>query len=739
MLFFWRGLLASCKSLSVSVNAMSDQEIFCQSCGSVMPKTAPEELCPRCTIGILIGDEGGEPKLETAPEIPGVTIHQEVGEGGFGIVYRATETGVVRRRVALKVLKPGVDTRQVLRRFQVEQQALALLEHPNIARIYQAGETSGGYPYFTMEFIEGVPITEFFVTSEISPLLEVFRLVCAAVAFANQKGVIHRDLKPSNVLVTAEGAPKVIDFGVAKATDPENTPGMTFFTGSEGGVGTPGYMAPEQVDSNEIEIDARTDVYALGAILYEILTGVTPLDAAVGEPLSPKKAREVLGEIEIPCPSEIALREIPPELDWIVLKALEVEPDKRYDTASDFEQDLRKFLAGDPPKAGVPTKLNRNRWRLQMKWMVAVFLVGMVWILVGFFTSDELLDVGKEEPEPLVAFRHDSSGIPHSLQVQEIGDSSKALAVFREGGSSLLVDLTTGENLGVIPMFNRTVRCTAFGSEGNRFLVGYDNGFMGWHSSHDGRPLTSPWIVTTGKGPVDLIHHFHSPVHEQSIICTASGDLKFKAWSDGGELLWEVPLVHPPYLSSMSPDYSLALVGSLEGAINVIDVVGKSRRSVIDAHSSRISDLAFSNSGSHFASASYDGRACVWSADGSLAQTFEHSDLCLDVEFSPDGNTIATACRDGFARIWNVQSGEELQKFRHSNHVHAIAISPDGKTLASGGRGKTIRYWSLETGEPLRDPVSLDNLVCKLRFTREGHLLALTWERSLRFFPRTEG
>ena len=712
----------------------------CQGCGAALSKSAPEELCPVCTIRVLIGEDGVDPELnsKSAPEIPGLTIHQEVGEGGFGIVYRATETGVVRRRVALKVLKPGIDTRQVLRRFQVEQQALALLEHANIARIYQAGETSDGYPYFTMEFIEGVPITEFFATREIRPMLEVFRLVCAAVAFANQKGVIHRDLKPSNVLVTSEGVPKVIDFGVAKATDPDNTPGMTYFTGSEGWLGTPGYMAPEQADADELEIDARTDVYAIGAILYEILTGMTPLDASVGESLSPKKAREMLGKIEIPRPSTVAIREIPPDLDWVVLKALENDPANRYETVADFEEDLRRFLDGESIEASTQTKIAYLPPWIQMRWIAGVFVVGAVFFLIKSLASIDRSDPVLEKLAPLKAFRHNSSGIPHSLEIQEAGDFSRALAVFRDGGSSLLSNLVSGEGFKVIPMSDSSVRCTAFGIDGERFLVGYDNGYMGWHSSLDGRPLTSPWNVTKGKAPVDLIHHFYSSAHEQAIICTASGDLTFKALSDEGDLLWEVPLVHPPYHSSMSPDYSLAIVGSQEGKINVIDIAGGTRLAVLDSHSSRISDLAFSEEGSHFASASYDGSACVWKRDATLVQTFPHSDLCLDVEFSPDGKKVATACRDGFARLWDVESGEELQRFPNGNHVHAVAFSPDGKILASGGRGKLVHYWSTETGESLQEPVGLENLVCKLRFTKQGHLLVLTWERSLRFFPRED-
>jgi len=303
----------------------------------------PGGFCPRCTLETVLG-KAEEPFTggTSAPEIAGYLVHEEVGEGGFGIVYRATQTSVIKRRVALKVLKPGVDTRQVLRRFQIEQQAMALLEHPNIAHIYHAGETASGHPYFTMEYVEGEPITTALARKGDSEILEVFQGVCRAIAHAHDKGVIHRDLKPSNILINGEGVPKVIDFGIAKATDSGKAPGMTLYTGGDRWLGTPSYMAPEQADAGAVDPDERTDVFALGAILYEIFTGITPLDAAgASEP------RELLGKHRIPPPSAVALRQIPKALDAIIQRAVAPDREKRFASVRALSADLHRFSNGD--------------------------------------------------------------------------------------------------------------------------------------------------------------------------------------------------------------------------------------------------------------------------------------------------------------------------------------------------------------------------------------------------------
>jgi len=345
-------------------------------------------------------------------ECPGTLIGsykllQQIGEGGMGVVWMAEQTQPVQRKVALKVIKPGMDSRQVIARFEAERQALAMMDHVNIARVFDGGATDTGRPYFVMELVHGVPITKYCDDNHLTPRerLELFVPVCQAIQHAHQKGIIHRDIKPSNVMVTlydGKPVPKVIDFGVAKATEQKLTE-RTLFTQYGTMVGTLEYMSPEQAEMSALGVDTRGDIYSLGVLLYELLTGSTPLthkrmkEAAYGEILrmikeeEPPKPSTRLSDSGEALASISANRHTEPakltklvrgELDWIVMKTLEKDRNRRYETAKDFAADVQRYLADEPVQACPPSAgyrlrkfARRNKAALTMASVLAVAVV----------------------------------------------------------------------------------------------------------------------------------------------------------------------------------------------------------------------------------------------------------------------------------------------------------------------------------------------------------------------------
>jgi eukaryotic-like serine/threonine-protein kinase len=346
--------------------------------------------------------------LDNSPERAGIEIGpykliEQIGEGGMGTVWMAQQTQPVKRLVAVKLIKAGMDSRQVIARFGAERQALAIMDHTNIARVLDVGTTSAGRPYFVMDLVRGVPITRFCDEHRLTPRqrLELFVPVCQAIQHAHQKGIIHRDLKPSNVLVAlydGQPVPKVIDFGVAKATGQPLTE-QTLVTGFGNIVGTLEYMSPEQAEINQLDIDTRSDIYSLGVLLYELLTGSTPFSRKVLEQVGMLEMLRVIREEEPSKPSTklstadglptlAANRGTEParltklvrgELDWIVMKALEKDRNRRYETAAGLAADLRRYLIDDPVQAGPPSTLYRLR-KFTHRHKGPVLAVGVVFL-----------------------------------------------------------------------------------------------------------------------------------------------------------------------------------------------------------------------------------------------------------------------------------------------------------------------------------------------------------------------
>jgi len=415
---------------------MQPDPIRCPQCGAPLP--APDAPCNRCLLGVGLEAEQQRPVepgfLDDFPEDaipakptpdalassvsteqPGHQIGhykllQEIGEGGFGTVWMAEQKEPVRRRVALKIVKLGMDTRAVIARFEAERQALALMDHPNIAKVLDAGATATGRPYFVMELVRGTKITDYCDQNRLPTpeRLALFIQVCQAVQHAHQKGIIHRDLKPSNILVTLHDGvpvPKVVDFGIAKATAGQELTDKTLFTAFEQFMGTPAYMSPEQAEMSGLDVDTRSDIYSLGVLLYELLTGHTPLDPRELAKAGRDEVRRIIRETDPPRPSTristleaveqttVAKRRQaePPklihlvrgDLDWIVMKCLEKDRTRRYNTATSLAEDLRRHLGNEPVVARPPSSFYRLQKLVKRNKLIFATLGSIVLALIA--------------------------------------------------------------------------------------------------------------------------------------------------------------------------------------------------------------------------------------------------------------------------------------------------------------------------------------------------------------------